>query len=202
MRQGGQPILAENQLSKGVLGLAGMLVLPALLGLSACAHDICKSKELPREQLCNCQPKDNQLLDRLQPTDLPYPVRKVVLRCANDVRATHRVVTKQTLRECTGADASLDQATRDSLGSLIDRSNLMDQKQLDDWNAQCMANSTDTVTISPNGAPTGSPASAPASAPAGTPAGPPAGAAPAASPPGHPPTPTGAAPAPAAPPPK
>ena len=76
-----------------------MLLVPSLLGFSACAKDYCKAQDLPREQLCKCQPKDNELLARLQPTELPYPIRKVLLRCANDLHQTTppRLVTKQAL---------------------------------------------------------------------------------------------------------
>jgi hypothetical protein len=174
MRQGGRPAWA---------GALGTLV-AAALGLGACATDICKSKDLKREQICNCQPKDNQLLERLQPTDLPYPVRRVVLRCANDIRAVNRVVTKQKLRDCTGADASLDQPTRDSLAAVINRSNLVDDQALADWNAQCMAGSTDTVTVTPAGATPATPApTTPApTTPAPTTAAPPAAPAGAAAP--------------------
>ena len=119
-----------------------VLLVPAVLGFGACAKDLCKSKDLPREQLCSCQPKDNELLARLQPTELPYPLRRAVIRCAHDIHnsSQHNVVTKQSLRDCTNADSGIDPAAKESLALVINRSNLMEQKELDDWHAQCLAN--------------------------------------------------------------
>lgn len=154
-----------------------MLLVPSLLGFSACAKDYCKAQDLPREQLCKCQPKDDELLARLQPTELPYPVRKVLLRCANDLHRTSppRLVTKQALGECLAADSRLDAQTKQSVAGLIERSTLMDQKDLDTYGTQCQT---------------------PAAPSPGTVA-PPTSETPAAVPPAAPPSPTTAPPAPA-----
>jgi hypothetical protein len=146
-----------------------VLLVPAVLGFGACAKDICKSKDLPREQLCNCQPKDNELLARLQSTELPYPVRRTVIRCAHDIHnsSQHNVVTKQALRDCTNADSALNKETKESLTGVINRSNLMEQKELDDWHAQCLANLT-----SPTGAGNPPPGTDPAAATSPTPTAP------------------------------
>lgn len=148
----------------------GMLVLPAVLGFAACAKDYCKiDQSQPRELLCKCQPKDDELMARLQPTELPYPVRKVVLRCAGDLRRTSvpSLVTKQGLHDCVSADTSLDAKTRDSVVALIDRSSLIDQKNLQDREALCQA--------APSGAATApaAPADPAAAATPATPAAPP-----------------------------
>lgn len=151
-----------------------MLVLPAVLGSAACAKDYCKVKDQPRELTCKCQPKDDELLARLQPTELPYPIRKVVLRCADDLHRTAvpSLVTKQGLHDCVNADPSLDAATKTSVLGLIDRSNLIEQQNLQDWQTLCQA---------PAAAAGPKPAEAPA--PAATPAPAPAAPAPAAAPP-------------------
>lgn len=142
-----------------------LLLVPALLG-SACAKDYCKAQDLPRDQLCKCQPKDNELLARLQPTELPYPIRKVVLRCANDL---HRntppsLVTKQALRDCVSADPGLDAPTKESLANLIDRSTLIDQKDLDTYGAQCQTPAPTAGTVAPP--PSDTPAAVPPPPPA------------------------------------
>lgn len=126
----------------------GMLVLPAVLGSAACAKDYCKVQPgQPRELLCKCQPKDDELMARLQPTELPYPVRKVILRCAGDLRRTSvpSLVTKQALHDCVSMDQSLDAQTRDSVVALIDRSNLVDQQNLQDWQTLCQSGAAATT---------------------------------------------------------
>ena len=147
-----------------------VLLVPAVLGFGACAKDICKSTDLPREKLCSCMPKDNELLARLQPTDLPYPLRRAVLRCAHDIHTSsqHNVVTKQALRDCTSADTSLDAATKVSLTSVINRSNLMEQKELDDWHAQCLASAPGPAPVT-DAPPVTDPAATPAGATPATP---------------------------------
>ncbi len=145
------PVRTDRREPHGRTRAWWVLLVPAVLGFGACAKDICKSPDLPRAQLCNCQPKDSELLARLQSTDLPYPVRRTVLRCAHDIHhsSQHNVVTKQALRDCTNADTNLNKETKESLVGVINRSNLMEQKELDDWHAQCLANA-------PAAAPTGS----------------------------------------------
>ena len=128
-----------------------MLLVPSLLGFSACAKDYCKAQDLPREQLCKCQPKDNELLAQLQPTELPYPIRKVLLRCANDLHQTTppRLVTKQALSDCLAADRGLDAQTKQSVAGLIERSTLIDQKDLDTYGAQCQTPAPSPGTVAP-----------------------------------------------------
>ncbi len=148
--------------------MLGMLVLPAVLGFAACAKDYCKVQGQPRELLCKCQPKDDELMARLQPTELPYPVRKVILRCAGDLRrnSVPSLVTKQALHDCVSTDPSLDAPTRDSVVALIDRSNLIEQKNLQDWQTLCQAAPSGAATAP--AAPTDPAAPAPA-APAAPP---------------------------------
>lgn len=147
-----------------------MLVLPAVLGSAACAKDYCNIKDQPRELVCKCQPKDNELLARLQPTELPYPVRKVVLRCAGELHknSVPSLVTKQGLHDCVSADPSLDAATKASVIGLIDRSNLIEQQNLQDFQALCQ---TPAPSTGPKPSETPAPASTPApAAPAPAPA--------------------------------
>ena len=151
-----------------------VLLLPAVLGSAACAKDICKATDLSHELLCgSCKPKDNELLARLQPTDLPYPLRKVVLRCAEDIHgvtppgADRKVVTKQNLIDCINAEPSLDAATKASLAYRVNGSTLIDQKGLDDWHEQCLVSAAPVVAPAPG---TDAPAAAtPASSTPATP---------------------------------
>lgn len=155
------------------------VLLPTLLG-AGCAKDPCLVADAPVAVLCKCPPRDNELLARLTQTDLPYPVRKVIIQCADAIHKSdaHNVVTKQSLKECVSADASLDAPTKQALAETIDYSNLKEQKDLDSYHAQCLTGPGASTTAAPAAADTapvapveGSPAAtaAPAPAPAPTP---------------------------------
>lgn len=158
------PVRTDRRERPGYSRALWMLVLPAVLGTAACAKDYCKLQDQPREFLCKCQPKDDELMARLQPTELPYPVRKVVLRCANDLRRSSvpPLVTKQALHDCVSADPSLDAKTKESVVARIDRSSLIDQQILQDRQAQCQTAAPATGTPATTTPP---PAATPAASP-------------------------------------
>lgn len=171
--------------SSGLLRRAMLVALPgaALLAgtLSGCAKNPCLASSLPPSQQCSCPPQDSEILARLSTTELPYPVRSAVIRCADDIHRSdpHNIVTKQSLRECIKG-SGLDAPTQAALDQAIQRSNLMEQNKLDDWHASCLsgqpgATPTGTSTTGTSTAPT--PAGA---APAGGATSPTPGATPAA----------------------
>ena len=107
-----------------------------------CKPDVCKDPGLTAEQLCTtCKPKDDELFARLNPTQLPYPVRRSLERCVDDIHASdgRNFVTKEALRECTGRDPNLNSDTKNALVFLINRSNLMEQRDLENYHALCMS---------------------------------------------------------------
>ena len=64
---------------------ASMTMAWMLAAMSGCKPDICKDPNLTAEQRCkDCKPRDDEMLARLNPTQLPWPVRKVVERCERD----------------------------------------------------------------------------------------------------------------------
>jgi hypothetical protein len=157
----------------------------ALVFAPGCKPDICKDenlKNLTAEQRCkDCKPRDDELLARLNPTQLPWPVRKTLERCADQIHASDpsNFVTKQALRDCVNAEPGLDGNDKVIIAELINRSNLMEQSSLDDYHALCLANVgvSTSVTSSPaapavgRDAPTVPPApAAPAARPAAAPA--------------------------------
>ena len=148
--------------------------LMAMALAAGCKPDICKDPGLSAAQRCtDCKPKDDELLSRLNPTQLPLPVRKSVERCADQIHAgdSRAFVTKQALRDCTNGDPDLDGDTKQALTKLINQSNLMEQVDLEAYHALCLANtginySAPTTSTPPAGtdSPTVPPAAAPASA--------------------------------------
>jgi hypothetical protein len=183
------PRSVSGSRSRSLLSLLSLWLLgvvPSAVG--GCAQDPCLRPSLPPQELCKCRPKDDEILARLSSTELPYSVRKAVIRCADDIHRTdpHNVVTKQALRECAAQPGNgLDVMTVAALDQAIQRSNIMEQTKLDNWHAQCLgagatpAAATGTApaaapgtTPAPSSAPatTPAPAAAPASSPAATPA--------------------------------
>lgn len=121
----------------------GMVLTLALSAAPGCKPDICKDPNLTAEQRCrDCKPKDDELLARLNPTQLPWPVRKRIEFCADQIHTSdpRNFVTKQALRECTNADPTLDSNTKMAIAELINRSNLMEQVDLDNYHGLCLAN--------------------------------------------------------------
>ncbi len=131
---------------------ASMMMAWALVAAPGCKPDICKDPNLGVSRRCtDCKPKDDELLARLNPTQLPYPVRKSVEKCADQIHASdpRNFVTKQALRDCTNADQGLDSDTKQALVVLINRSNLMEQVDLDNYHSLCLSGMTDTVSTPP-----------------------------------------------------
>ena len=147
------------------------VLLPTLLA-AGCAKDPCLVADAPVAVLCKCPPRDNELLARLTQTDLPYPVRKVIIQCADAIHKSdaHNVVTKQSLKECVSADASLDAPTKQALAETIDYSNLKEQKDLDSYHAQCLTGPGASTAAQPAAADPAPVEGSPAPAAAATPA--------------------------------
>lgn len=170
--------------SRSLLSLLSLWLLGVVPGaVGGCAQDPCLRPSLPPQELCKCRPKDDELLARLSATELPYSVRKAVIRCADDIHRTdpHNVVTKQALRECAAQPGNgLDVMTVAALDEAIQRSNIMEQPKLDNWHAQCLGSGTPGAGTAATPAPAsaapgetpaaGTPAAAPTSAPAAAPA--------------------------------
>lgn len=133
----------------------GMALLTATTG---CKPDTCKDPAvtLTQAQRCTtCKPVDTELLARLNPTELPWPVRRSIEDCATAIhkRDPRNFVTKQALRECTGHDPSLDSDTKVAVAELINKSNLMEQPDLDHFHALCLASAPAPSPMVPTGAP-------------------------------------------------
>jgi hypothetical protein len=122
------------------LGLG--LGLASMLGLAGCKPDICKDPTLPQAERCrSCTPKNSkndEVLARLDPTQLPWPVRKNVENCI-DQHENDLFLTKQGLRECIETDANLDGPTKAAVVELINRSNVMEQADLEAFHMNCAA---------------------------------------------------------------
>lgn len=160
---------------------SSFLMAMALVAIPGCKPDICKDPGLTAAQRCtDCKPKDDELLSRLDATQLPWPVRRSVERCADQIHAgdSRAFVTKGALRDCTNADPDLDGDTKLALNKLINDSNLMDQADLEAHHALCLANTginysapppsgvtaPATPTVPPPAATTPPPATGPAAA--------------------------------------
>lgn len=168
--------------------LPSSLLMAMALG-AGCKPDICKDPGLTAAQRCtDCKPKDDELLSRLDPTQLPWPVRKSVERCADQIHAgdSRAFVTKQALRDCTNGDPELDGDTKQALTKLINQSNLLEQVDLEAHHALCLANTGANYSAPPAAANPTVPPAAPDSPTvppaAASPATPGPGAAPAAQP--------------------
>lgn len=120
------------------LSLGGTLALA--MSLAGCKPDVCKDPSLTQAQRCaNCMPKSSkhdEVLARLNPTQLPWPVRKNIEGCI-DKHADDLFLTKQGLRECIESDSNLDGPTKMSVLELIQRSNVMEQADLENFHANC-----------------------------------------------------------------
>lgn len=152
-----------------LLSLWLLAVVPSAVG--GCAQDPCLRPSLPPQELCKCRPKDDEILARLSSTELPYAVRKAVIRCADDIHRTdpHNVVTKQALRECAAQPGNgLDVMTVAALDQAIQRSNIMEQSKLDNWHAQCLGAGAPGAGTAPAAAPGTTPAPASTDSPGAT----------------------------------
>jgi hypothetical protein len=131
-----------------LLALPGAILFAGTL--SGCAKNPCLASSLPPSQQCQCPPKDDEILARLSTTELPYPVRSAVIRCADDIHRSdpHNIVTKQSLRECIKG-SGLDAPTQAALDQAIQRSNLMEQNKLDDWHSSCLSGQPGSPTTTP-----------------------------------------------------
>jgi hypothetical protein len=140
--------------SMGLLG-AGLSLLLSLS--SGCTKVVvCKAEtmaQLPKDQYCaDCKPLDHELLDRLNTTELPWPVRKAVDDCADAIRHPEKqagsvamastrpgIVTKGALRRCLSRNATLDAPTQSGLVNLINKSNLAEDEDQTNFYAKCDA---------------------------------------------------------------
>lgn len=119
--------------------------LALLLGLNAGCNRVvvCKAEEmalLPQKQYCDtCKPLDHELLERLNTTELPWPVRQAVDDCAREIRKRDAggFVTKQSLRDCTRRVSTLDEPTKAGLAELINKSNLAEEEDNRNFHAKC-----------------------------------------------------------------
>lgn len=139
----------------------GAAVALFLFGGAGCKPDICKG-QITRDQRCGvCKPKDNELLARLNPTELPLAVRRAIERCAKEIHATdpRNFVTQEALIACVRADRTFDAGSQASIAKIIRESNLMTQDASDNWHLECLAmgGATPSSTTTP-----GSPSAAPA----------------------------------------
>lgn len=116
---------------------------------------VCKAEtmaQLPPAQYCaDCKPLDHELLDRLNTTELPWPVRKAVDDCASSIRHPEKqagsvsmasstrpgIVTKGALRRCLSHNATLDAPTQSGLVNLINKSNLAEDEDQTNFYAKC-----------------------------------------------------------------
>ncbi len=123
------------------------LLLPMTLSMGlglflGCKPDVCLDPNLSEENRCkSCKPRDDELLARLSPTQLPLPVRERITMCADRIHAGDKrgFVTKQALRECAGGDTSFDAETRQAVIEMINRSNLMELADLENYHGRCSA---------------------------------------------------------------
>jgi hypothetical protein len=95
---------------------------------------------LPQKQYCDtCKPLDHELLERLNTTELPWPVRQAVDDCARDIRKRDvgGFVTKKALRDCTRRASTLDEPTKNGLAELINKSNLAEDEDNHNFHAKC-----------------------------------------------------------------
>lgn len=141
--------------SLSLLG-AGLSLLLAMS--SGCTKVVvCKAEtmaQLPQDQYCrDCKPLDHELLDRLNTTELPWPVRKAVDDCADAIRHPEKqagsaalassgrpgIVTKGALRRCLNRNATLDAPTQSGLVALINKSNLAEDEDQTNFYAKCDA---------------------------------------------------------------
>ena len=121
---------------------ASGLLLTLGLALGGCKPDICKDPTLPQAERCrSCVPKNgknDEVLARLDPTQLPWPIRHNVERCI-DQHENDLFLTKQGLRECIESDGNIDAATKVAVVELINRSNVMEQADLEAFHMNCSA---------------------------------------------------------------
>lgn len=119
--------------------------LALVFGLNAGCNRVvvCKAEEmalLPQKQYCDtCKPLDHELLERLNTTELPWPVRQAVDDCAREIRKRDvgGFVTKKSLRDCTGRVSTLDEPTKTGLAALINKSNLAEEEDNHNFHAKC-----------------------------------------------------------------
>jgi hypothetical protein len=116
---------------------------------------VCKDPYITTADRCaKCTPWDDELLARINPTELPYAVRDVILACADLSRpktaSDHTTfVTQEALLDCVGRDPSIDAETKNSLAGWVRESNLMRRADQEAHGAICSANDTAPLSTVP-----------------------------------------------------
>lgn len=120
------------------LPLASLVGMAA--GLSGC-HDACLVKPLPQAQLCNCPPREDEVLARIAQTELPYPVRSAVMECSRSLHDRGERVSREGLNDCiqSGKYRDLGSPTQQKLITWINESTLQSRSGVQNWSAQCYA---------------------------------------------------------------